>query len=262
MKYVYNPKKTLTLIIIAATIGSWTLLPALAAATVKTASTSAGTASSSSGSQSASSQAQQQQHLQNIISKGNAEINRRLTSLGQLSGQITSSAKLAAADQTALEAEVNSEISGLKSLQTQLDSETQLSNGIKDAQSIISDYRVYALILPKVWLIKTADNQQATEAKLSVFAQKLQTRLTAEQTAGKDATTLLTDLAAMNSDISSAQSISSSIEQSVVPLQPTDYDTNHSVLSGDAAQLKTAHANNVAAYNQAQAIVNGLESLK
>jgi len=32
--------------------------------------------------------------------------------------------------------------------------------------------------LPKVWLIKTADNQQATEAKLSVFAQKLQTRLT------------------------------------------------------------------------------------
>jgi len=42
----------------------------------------------------------------------------------------------------------------------------------------------------------------------------------------------LTDLAAMNSDISSAQSISSSIEQSVVPLQPTDYDTNHSVLSG------------------------------
>jgi len=103
MKYVYNPKKTLTLIIIAATIGSWTLLPALAAATVKTASTSAGTASSSSGSQSASSQAQQQQHLQNIISKGNAEINRRWLSLGQLSGQITSSAKLAAADQTALE---------------------------------------------------------------------------------------------------------------------------------------------------------------
>jgi len=148
MKYVYNPKKTLTLIIIAATIGSWTLLPALAAATVKTASTSAvlrlRLPARNRQLTSSATTASAEHHQQ-----GNAEINRRLTSLGQLSGQITSSAKLAAADQTALEAEVNSEISGLKSLQTQLDSETQLSNAIKDAQSIISDYRVMLLFCLK-----------------------------------------------------------------------------------------------------------------
>jgi len=87
----------------------------------------------------------------------------------------------------------------------------------------------------------------------------LQTRLTAEQTAGKMQQTLLTDLAAMNSDISSANLFKFNRAECCTA-SAYDYDTNHSVLSGDAAQLKTAHANNVAAYNQAQAIVNGLKA--
>jgi hypothetical protein len=203
----------------------------------------------------------QQQDLNNIISKGNQEIIRRLTSLGTLSGKISGTTKLSASDQAYLVSEVNTEITGLTNLKTQLDADTTLAAARSDAQSIFTEYRVYALVLPKVWLVSTADAQQVVEGKLTTLAQKLQTRITSEQTAGKNIANLQTDLNDMTTKTNNAQSISSSIEQTVLTLQPSDYDSNHTVLSGDNSQLQTAHSDDVAAYNDAQTIVTALKNL-
>jgi uncharacterized protein YlxW (UPF0749 family) len=205
--------------------------------------------------------AAQQQDLQNIITKGNAEITRRLDSLNSLSSKISGTTKLTASDKTYLTNEVATEITGLTSLKTQLDADTTVTTARTDAMSIFSEYRVYALVLPKVWLVKTADDQQVTEAKLSTLATKLQAQITADQTAGKDVSSLQTTLTAMTTLISSAQTISSGMESSVLPLQPSDYDSDHSLLSGDAAQLKMAHSDNETAFSDANTIVTGLKSL-
>ena len=93
--------------------------------------------------------ATQQQALQNIINKGNQEIGRRLDALNTLSSKISTITKLSASDQSYLTTEVNTEISGLTSLKTQLDADTTLTAAHTDAQSIITEYRVYALVLPK-----------------------------------------------------------------------------------------------------------------
>lgn len=205
--------------------------------------------------------AQQQQRLAEIKSKGDAEISRRLTQLGNLNSLITSATRITASDRTALSAQVSSETSGLTSLKTQLDGETTMAAAITDAKSIFSDYRVYALITPKIHLIKVADDQQVNEANLMALATKLQSRLTAAQSKGKNVTTLQTTLADLNAKVKAAQAISSSIEASVIGLQPSDYNSNHAVLSDDAAQLKTAHSDNQAAYDDAKTIVQGIKSL-
>lgn len=203
----------------------------------------------------------QQQHLANIKSKGDLEISRRLTQLKKLSSIISASVHLSASDQSSLLSEVNNEVIGLTSLETQLNSETVLANAVADAKNIFSEYRVYALVTPKVWLIKTADDQQSVETKLTTLASKLQTRLNAEQTAGKNVTTLSSTLSDMNTQITNAQSISISIEAAVLPLQPTDYDSNHTVLSGDSTKLHTANADIATAYSDAKSIISGLKNL-
>jgi hypothetical protein len=58
-----------------------------------------------------------------------------------------------------------------------------------------------------------------------------------------------------------AHAISSNIESVVVNLQPSDYNSNHAILSGDNTQLKTAHADNQAAYADAKNIVSGLKNM-
>lgn len=202
-----------------------------------------------------------QAKVQRIINRGNSEISRRLGTLNMLSSKINSAAKLSAADKASLSDEVTAEISGLTSLKASLAADTTVSAAQADAQSIINGYRVYALVGPKINLIRTADDQQVAEAKLSDLATKLQTRITAAKTAGKNVTSLQSGLDSMNSHISTAQGISSQIESSVINLQPSDYNTNHSVLSGDRDQLKTAQTNIQAAVAAAKTIINSLKNL-
>lgn len=204
----------------------------------------------------------QQQDLATIQSKGAAEITRRLTSLNTALSKISSTTKLSASDQSYLESEVNTEISGLTALQTKLAADTTDAAAIADAKSIYTEYRVYALVLPKTWLVSYADNQQTTEAKLTTLSQTLQSRITADKTAGKDITTLQNELNDIITQTNNAQAISSSIEQKVLTLQPSDYNSDNTILSGDLAQLKTAHSDNEAAYTDAKNIVSGLEALK
>ncbi len=199
--------------------------------------------------------------LQNIKTKGSLEINRRLTTLNTLNSKINAATKITSSDKTYLTNEVNTEISGLNSLLTQLNGETTVAAARTDAQSIFTEYRVYALVLPKVWLIKTADDEQVTSSKLSSLATKLQTKISADQTAGKDVTSIQAQLTDMATQIANSVGISSSIESKVLTLQPSDYNSDHTLLSGDAAQLKTAHSDNEAAYTDAKSIVAGLKAL-
>lgn len=205
--------------------------------------------------------AAQQARLNAIISAGNREISRRLNTLGSLDSRINSAAKLTSGDKSSLASEVSSEQSGLNSLKTSLDAATTVSSAGNDAKSIISDYRVYALVVPKVWLVKAADDQQVVESKLSTLAGKLQSRINQAKSQGKDVTALQSALDDLNSQVSAAQSISSSVESKVLALQPSDYNSDHSILSGYRGQLQTAHADNQKALNDAKTIVNGLKNL-
>jgi hypothetical protein len=202
-----------------------------------------------------------QAKLQLIINRGNSEITRRLNTLNKLSAKINGAAKLTASDKASLNDEVNSETSSLTSLKAKLDADTTVSDARADAQSIVSDYRVYALVVPKVNLVRTADDQQVAEGKLSNLAAKLQTRISAAQTAGKKVTSLQSDLSAMNAKVSAAQAISSSVESAVINLQPSDYNSDHNVLSGYRNQLRTAQSDIQAALSSASTIINGLKTL-
>jgi hypothetical protein len=196
-----------------------------------------------------------------IINRGNSEIARRLSTLNTLSAKVSSATKLTAADRASLSSEISTEVDGLNGLKTKLDADTTVSDAKTDAQAIIDGYRVYALIVPKVSLVKTADDQQVAEGKLSALSAKLQARITVAQTAGKNVTSLQTELASLNSKVSAAQAISSSIESAVVNLQPSDYNSNHSVLSGDRNQLKTAQSDIQGALSTATTIITNLKNL-
>ena len=231
-------------------------------------STSTTTSNTAKSAAAAALSATQQQHLQTIISKGDSEISRRLTSLSTLSTKINDATKLSSSDKASLSNEVSSTTAGLTTLKTQLDSEASvtpvsaaLTAAKTDVSNIYSEYRVYALVLPKVELVKVADDQQAVQAKLTNLSQKLQTRITADQKAGKNVATIQSEETDMTNQITSAQTISSNIESNVINLQPSDYNSNHSVLSGDNTQLKTAHTDDQNAETDAKNIVATLKTL-
>lgn len=228
-------------------------LPASAVTTATTTNTAAST-------RAAAATAAQQARLQRIISRGNLEIERRLVTLNTLITKINSATKLTSSDAATLKSTVSGDITTLNTLKTQLDADTTVTAATADATSIITNYRVYLLVVPQVNLIKAADDQQVAEGKLSALATKLQSRINAKQQQGTSVTTLQADLVALNSKTAAAQTVSSNIETTVIKLVPSDYNSNHSVLSGDRNQLVNAQANIKAAEAEAQTIITQLSA--
>ncbi len=247
---------------IAITIASAGLIISMGTMVASAEATAKTSSSTEAATKAAQAQQNQQQRLANIKSKGDAEINRRLSSLNKLSDRISSDTRLSASDKSALTSQVSTEISNLTTLKTKLDGETTLDAASADAKSIISDYRVYALIVPKVMLIRTADDQLIVEDKLTTLSTKLQARISAAQTAGKDVSSLNTLLSDLNTQVANSKAISASIEQKVINLQPSDYDSDHTILTGDKTQLQTAHQANAKALQDAKNIAQGLKNLE
>lgn len=205
--------------------------------------------------------AKTQAKLKLTISRGDKEITRRLKTLNTLSIKITGAQKLSADNKIMLGNEVKDEISGLNTLKTKLDGATDLATAQADAQDIFSGYRVYALLVPKVQLVKTADDQQITEGKLTDLANKLQTRLTDAKGKGKDTASLQTSLDDLTAKANAAQALSSGVEAGVINLQPGDYNSDHTVLSGSRDKLKTAQDDIKAAVADARTVIAGLQKL-
>lgn len=203
----------------------------------------------------------EQTKLTDIVSKGDQEITRRLTALNTAAKVISQTEKLSSADKQTLTDEVNSTVSGLTTLKTKLDADTTLTDARTDAKSILSDYRVYALVLPKVRLIKVSDGQIALEAKFSTLSATFLQRFAELKAAGQDTGVFEAALANMNLKVEAAQTISTAIQTKVIALQPTDYNSDHTILSGDRDQLKTAHDDLTAARTYAKTIADGIKTL-
>jgi len=203
----------------------------------------------------------EQTKLTTIISKGNQEIERRITALNEASKVVAQTEKLSAGDKQALTYEINSTVAGLTALKGKLAVDTTLIDARTDARSILTQYRVYALVLPKARLVKVADGQIALEAKFSDLSTKFLQRFSELKAAGQDISTLEVTLSNMNIKVENASAISAAIQTKVIALQPSDYNTDHTILSGDRDQLKTAHDDLTAARADAKTISDGIKAL-
>jgi hypothetical protein len=199
--------------------------------------------------------------LTTIKTKGDAELGRRVDTLAKLLISISSATKLSASSKAALSEQVSDESVALAGLRVKLAAETSVASALDDVKTMVTEYRVYALVAPKVQLIVAADDEQAVETKLFALQAKLITRLDNARTAGKDVTALQAKLDDLTASVTDAQALSSGVEASVLPLQPTDYDNDHAILSGQRDKLTTAKTDAQAAFTDAKAIVAGLKKL-
>jgi cell pole-organizing protein PopZ len=200
--------------------------------------------------------------LASIQTRAANEIDQRLTALNILSTQVTGSTKLNSTDKASLTSMIATEVSGLTDLKSTIAADTTADQASTDEATIFTDYRVYAVVIPKVELLTIADNQQSNEAKLVTLASTLQTKITADQTAGDDVTLVQDELTTMKSETTNAQQISSTIEGVVSPILPANWNANHSIFSGDRSQLNTAYQDNQTAGTDATTIANMLKTLK
>lgn len=199
--------------------------------------------------------------LGQLVQKGGQEIDRRLQSLERLSDKINAAVNLSAADKASLTAEIASVRDKLTMLRAQL---SGIQN-IRDAQVVIKsikeEYNTYALVMPKIHIVKLAEDIMGTDDKLLDLAGKLEARIASAKDAGKDVSALEAQLTSILSYVGSAQKIAEEVKERSIAIALTDSRESRTTLLNLYQQLKSAREDNKAAFADARSIVQSLKTL-
>ena len=165
-----------------------------------------------------------------LKARGDVEIDRRLRTLADLTKRVQNAKHLTPANRDALATQLVAETSGLTALKAKIDADTDLATLRADLRAIVTQYRVYLLMDPKVHLVVAADRSlAAADAFDKVFA-KLDGKPGVDQAKLADAKAKVDD----------ARKLAGGVPDSVIPLQPPDYPGNRPALESARDDLRTA----------------------
>ena len=204
--------------------------------------------------------------LQTIISRSNGEIAERITSLNNLATRIANMKNVPASEVSNIAAEVQTTIGTLNTIQSKIDTDTNVAVALKDEKTIFDTVRVYALVIPQGYDIASSDRVATIVSLMNAIQVKLQTRITAAQTAGKNVNEMQVALSDMNAKISDASFQAQSAQNGVALLVPDQGNTtvlasNHAALLSARNEIKVSSSDLKIAREDIQTVINQLQGM-
>jgi hypothetical protein len=194
-----------------------------------------------------------------------AGIDKRLASLGELQGKVSSSTYLTAGSKATLLGEIGAENDGLGALRVKVAGDTDRPTLVADCRSIVEHYRVYLLMIPKAHLMIASDAAAAIGQKLSDLAARLQADIEKATAAGKDTAVAQRDLHNLNAAVSAGTAGAAPVDGLVnftLPLNPSEYPVDEQSVKTARTDIGTAHTNFVQARSDARQVVADLNALR
>jgi hypothetical protein len=151
--------------------------------------------------------------------RGNDAINQRLTTLNELTGEVTAARYLTAPDRAILLGQIAADIAGLTRLKATIDADTNPATLVPEVVSIVTAYRVYVELEPKVHLIRGADFVLQIAGTITPIEPKLQAALAARHDPGTTAA-VYADLVAK---VAAAEQLVSGLSGRLAALVPSQY---------------------------------------
>ena len=146
------------------------------------------------------------QALQPVKTLVDSRIDGRLHTLGGLKTAVDAASHLSAGHRSTLAALIAADTAGLTALRAKVDAETTVQAVRTDERSMVDDYRIYLLVVPKVRFAIASDAELADVQKLADARDKLAAAIAAAQAAGKDVSAEQAELADLTNQIGAPQS--------------------------------------------------------
>lgn len=188
-------------------------------------------------------------------------IEKRLTTIDDLEAAINRSATVDPDSAEQLLAELRASAIGLETLAGDIRAAADLETVWGLVPKIFEDYRIYAVVAPKVHLILAADAAGAVGNRLAEATDKLATALDRLEEHGVDvgdAETLLTEMERL---IASGADAAAKVPGMVLGLTPADYPGSTETLRSAQAELQSGGADLRAAGHNAHEIVRFIKSV-
>jgi hypothetical protein len=193
-----------------------------------------------------------------LRNRAREEITRRVNFLNELITKLNSIKKISSAEKTDLQSQIQTQIDGLNTLQTKINSDTDNVTLKVDVKSIINDYYIYLFFREKINLLIATDKTSTTTNNLNQIYTKLQTRINQFQVTGNDVTNLNNLLSDMKNKLTDANTQATAAQAELTSLNAQGYPSNKLKLEDARSTVKTAVADLKTAYKDALQIRQGL----
>jgi hypothetical protein len=200
-----------------------------------------------------------QDRLAAIQANAATAIAKRLASLNQAIPAVTNNKAITDADRAALLGTLSGDVSGLTALGQTIAADTTAKQAAADSQRIFTDYRVYALMLPKAHYAAAADDLTGTVLPKLTDAQTRLSALLAGADAGKNTPAVQAAMSDLAAQITAITSATSGLASTVLAYTPAQYNANHDLLSPARASLTTARADAKTARADVATVVKALQ---
>jgi hypothetical protein len=181
---------------------------------------------------------------------GDCEVGRRLTTLGQLTVSIDASRALTTAHKTTLAVQLGAASSGLAALKAVIDAGVSVAVIKTRVVAIATQFRVYDVVAPQVYLTNAADGVAAVAAQFEKISTELAGRISTAKSAGKDTTAAESALHAMTVAIATAAASASPLPARLLALTPAQFN------AGTAGpELRSARASILSARDRLKSAV-------
>jgi hypothetical protein len=172
----------------------------------------------------------------------------RITALNAALTTIHQTAWFAGSDQSALQTLVTSDITGLTTLGTTIGAETDGTKFAAEVKSITAGYRVYALVLPQVHLVRAFDRLTGDALpNLQALDRDLKAAIAEQSAEGRNVAGAQAAVANLDAQISTIGHAATGASAKVLALTPAQWNANHGVVAPYRAGVTSA----VAALHQA-----------
>jgi hypothetical protein len=169
-----------------------------------------------------------------------AAVAKRLTSLGSLKKNLDATPAVAAPNRAVLDSQIDAAVTGLTTLKATIDADTALPKLRTDCRRVVSDHYVYALLVPRVELVRAASRVQAAAGTLKHLAGLLQARVDAAKAGNRDVASAQGYVTDLGLKVDAATKAAAGVPVAVLPLDVAGFPANRPVLAGARASLESA----------------------
>jgi hypothetical protein len=185
----------------------------------------------------------------------NVAVQRRLATLAADNTFVKDSGAVTTTDQTTLEAQIGADEVGLTALDTTIQDDTTYRQAWTDCQTIVTGYRVYVLVDPKIHEVIAADGITKVDATFATLIPELQALINNASVSATVEAQAQADLNDLTSKVNASHTSISGVSASVIDLTPTGWPGNQVDLKSAQQNIKTAHSDLDGASSDANKII-------
>ena len=168
-----------------------------------------------------------------------AAVKKRLVTIDRLTTALAARSHVSDAHRATLSSTYTSDTSGLTAVDAKVQADTTCGQAVADGRTVVTDYRVYLLLVPQTHLVAASDTGTYAAGQLSATEPKVQAAIDA-LTDPQEKATAQAKLDDLTAKVDAATASLSGIADAMLALKPSDIPAQLATIDGYRAKVASA----------------------